>query len=77
MVLNLKRLKAERVAKGLSQEDMAKKLGWKNRATYAKRETGLVGLGADELAKIAEVLGYSANDLGIFFTINVPKRERE
>lgn len=77
MTLDLKRLKAERIAKGFSQEDMAKKLGWKNRATYAKRETGLVDLGADELARIAEILGYSKNDLGIFFTINVPNRERK
>lgn len=77
MTLDLKRLKAERIAKGFSQEDMAKKLGWKNRATYAKRETGLVDLGADELARIAEILGYSKNDLGIFFTINVPNRERQ
>ena len=56
---------------------MAKKLGWKDRVTYAKRESGIVNLGADELAKIAEVLGYSANDLGIFFTINVPNKERK
>lgn len=77
MTLNLKRLKAERIAKGYTQDEMAKKLGWKNRVTYAKRESGLVNLGADELAKIAEVLGYSANDLGIFFTINVPNKEQQ
>lgn len=72
MTLNLKRLKAERIAKGFTQDDMARMLGWKNRATYAKREVGIVDLGADELAKIAEILGYSADQLGIFFTISVP-----
>lgn len=76
MTLDLKRLKAERIAKGYTQDDMARLLGWKTRATYAKRETGIVDLGADELAQIAEILGYTKNDLGIFFTISVPKKER-
>lgn len=76
MSVDLRRVKAERVAKGYSQEYMAKMLGWKSRATYSKRETGKVSLGADELAKIASVLGFSNDELGIFFTITVPKRER-
>lgn len=76
MTIDLRRLKAERIAKGLSQEDMAELLGWKSRATYSKRETGRVNIGADELAKIADILGYSSNQLGIFFTVSVPKRER-
>lgn len=77
MLVNLNRVKAERIAKGYSQDDMAKKLGWKSRATYSKRETGRVSLGADELASIAEILGYSNDEIGIFFTLNVPKRERQ
>lgn len=76
MKLNLKRLRAERIAQGLSQEDMSNLMGWKGRGPYAKRENGLVNIGADELAHMAEILGYEAKDLGIFFTMNVPKRER-
>lgn len=76
MSLNLKRLRAERIAKGYTQDYMAQQMGW-NRATYAKRENGIVSLGADELARIADILGYTKNDLGIFFTINVPKKERK
>jgi len=76
MALDLLRLKAERVAKGLSQDEMARKMGWKTRTPYAKRENGIVNIGADELVKMASILGYSKNEFGIFFTTTVPKRER-
>ncbi len=76
MTLNLKRIKAERIASGLTQDEMAKKLGWSTRTPYAKRENGIVSIGADELGKIAKILGYSTNELGIFFTFNVPEKER-
>ena len=49
MELDLKRLKAERIANGLTQEDVAKAFG-KTRAWYAKRENGFIPIGADELA---------------------------
>ena len=42
MTVNHLRIKAERIAKGLTQDDMAKALGWSDRARYAKRENGLV-----------------------------------
>lgn len=74
MTIDLKRIKAERIAKGFTQDEMAEKLGWKTRTPYAKRENGLVRIGADELGCIAYVLGYSTNELGIFFTKNVPVR---
>lgn len=76
MTLDLLRIKAERIAKGYTQDEMAKKMGWANRTPYAKRENGIVGIGADELAKIANILGYDKNELGIFFTNNVPEKER-
>ena len=76
MTIDLKRLKSERVAKGFTQDEMAEKLGWKTRTPYAKRENGLVGIGADELGRIAYILGYTTNELGIFFTKNVPEEER-
>lgn len=73
MKLNLRRIKAERIAKGYSQDVVAKKMGWKSRVPYAKRENGLVQFGADELAKYGEILGYGVNELGIFFNKDVPK----
>lgn len=75
MTLNLKRLKAERMASGLSQDEMAERMGWKTRTPYAKRENGLVTIGADELIKMAQILGYGIDDIGIFFNQGVPKRE--
>lgn len=75
MTINLKRLKAERLANGLNQEEMAKRMGWKSRTPYAKRENGLVTIGADELVQMAEILGYNIDELRIFFNPSVPKRE--
>lgn len=76
MTLNLRRLRAERIAMGLTQDEMAERMGWKTRTPYAKRENGLVAIGADELAKMASILGYTKDQLGIFFTTNVPDKER-
>lgn len=77
MTVDLRRLKAERIAKGLTQDQMAELMGWNTRTPYAKRENGIISIGADELAKMAEILGYSRNDLGYFFKVNVPERERK
>lgn len=75
MSLDLKRLKAERIAKGLTQDEMAQAMGWNTRTPYAKRENGVVGIGADELVKMANILGYNENELGIFFRVSVPEKE--
>lgn len=72
---DLKRLKAERVAKGLSQEDIANALGI-TRTWYSRKENGHVSLSIEEFAKIIEVLGYDESDVHIFFKLNVDKRER-
>lgn len=77
MTIDHRRLKAERVAKGLSQEEMAKMMGWDSRTPWAKRENGLVSIGADELAKAAEVLGIPMSNLSIFFTSDVPEKEQK
>lgn len=76
-MLNLKRLKAERIARDFTQDDMAKLMGWKDRGAYAKRENGFVNIGADELMRMAEILGIEKHELGIFFTLSVPERERK
>lgn len=77
MSLNLKRLRAERIAKGLSQDDMAHAMGWSARGSYAKRENGIVSIGANELVKMAGILGYGPNELDLFFSQNVPEKERQ
>ena len=42
MVLNLKRLRAERIiACGITQDEMTQMMGWKTRTPYAKKKTGL------------------------------------
>lgn len=77
MTLNLKRLRAERIAKGMNQDEMAKAMGWRTRSSYAKRENGITTISATELVKMASILGYGANQLDLFFTDNVPNRERK
>lgn len=77
MTLNLKRLKAERIANDLTQDEMAALMGWKDRAVYAKRENGIVAVSADELVQMAEILGYSADELGLFFKPSVPDKQRQ
>lgn len=76
MVLDLKRLKAERIASGLTQEEVALKMGWADRAPYAKRENGIVPIGADELAKLGALFGYNRDQIGIFFKNDVPDKEQ-
>lgn len=77
MELNLRRIKAERIAKGYTQDVVAEKMGWKSRTPYAKRENGIVPFGADELAELGKILGYGVNELGIFFNKNVPEKEQK
>ena len=77
MTVNYRRLKAERIAKGLTQDEMAKKMGWDSRTPYAKRENGIVSLSADELIRAATILDIPLNNLEIFFTKDVPEKERD
>lgn len=72
----LKRLRAERIACGITQDEMAHKMGWKTRTPYAKRENGIVDIGANEFIKMAKILGYETNNLDIF-TQDVPEKERQ
>lgn len=71
MTVNYLRIKAERIAKGYTQDYMAEKMGWSDRARYAKRENGIVSFDADELIQVVHILGFSKDDLGIFFTDDV------
>ena len=66
-MINLERLKQSRIDNNLSQEKKTKKLNWKSRSQYSKRENGQVSLGADELIAIAKILGYDKKEVGYFF----------
>lgn len=71
MKLNLKRLKAERIAKGYTQEEMAEEMGWKSRASYVKRELGYIDIGVEDFVRIIGILGYDTKDISIFFDEDV------
>lgn len=70
MYVDTKRLRAERVAKGLTQAETAKRLKWTT-AKYARRESGTVGITADELVEIMKALGCDTiADIAVFFNPN-------
>ena len=69
---NVRRMKAERIAKGISLKEMSDKLGM-TKGTYSKKENGKIRVNVDDLAKIFEILELSEEDCGIFFTHSVSK----
>lgn len=75
MKVDLLRVKAERVAKGYTQAQMAERMGLA-RDQYNKRENGKISFSADELITLAVKLGYSNKDIGIFFKPTVPETQR-
>lgn len=66
MKVDLLRVRGERVAKGYTQAKMAELMGLA-RDQYNKRENGKISFSADELITLAGLLGYSRNEIGIFF----------
>lgn len=74
--LNLKRLRAERIAKGWDQAKFAHKLGM-SRTSYNKRENGLVNISIGELAKMMSILGFNKDNISIFFTQGVPNKKQK
>lgn len=50
------RIKQLRIEKGLSQRELALKLGYNDRSTISKIEAGLVDIGQSKIKEIAEVL---------------------
>lgn len=57
---NLKRLRQER---GMSQEELAKALGFKNRSSINKIEIGRSNIPTDLITRTAEILGVSPLEL--------------
>ncbi|MCH8657703.1 helix-turn-helix domain-containing protein [Staphylococcus lugdunensis] len=67
---NVKRMKAERIAKGISLSEMANKLEM-TPGTYSKKENGHIRINVDDLAKVIEILEIPQDKCGIFFTNKV------
>ena len=65
--INLKRLRTER---GMSQEELAKKLGYKGRSAINKIETGVNDMPREMVIRCADALGVSPLDL--FFYEQLP-----
>jgi len=57
------KLKELRTARGFTQAEMAKKLGYKGKSGYCMLENGRVRMTLEMAQKIAKVLGVDANDL--------------
>ena len=60
-------LRTIRKAKGMSQDELAKRLGYTNRSSINKIETGRSSIPTDKIALTAEVLGVSPLEL---FTVD-------
>ena len=58
-----KNIKAKRQELGLSQEELAKKVGYKDRTSIAKIETGKVDLSQSKIIEFANILGVSPSYL--------------
>ena len=57
--MNLALLKSERVRRGVTQEAMAKSLGFKDKSSYCLIEKGKTTISVETANKIAIILGFS------------------
>lgn len=70
--MNNKKLIEFRERKGYSQEQMAKILGYKNKASYCLIESGKTRMHIDLANKVSRVLELSDNEiLEVFFNLKV------
>lgn len=70
MYFNHNRLKGERIAKGLTVEEMANEIGV-SKGTYSKKENGKLPITVDEFAILFRKLELPIENVEIFFTHNV------
>ncbi|MCK1996833.1 helix-turn-helix domain-containing protein [Psychrobacillus psychrodurans] len=70
MEFNYNRLKAERVAKGFTVQEMADALGI-TKGTYSKKENGKITVTVEDFSLISNKLGIPIDQIGIFFSLNV------
>lgn len=74
MQFNYNRLKAERIAKGLTVQQMADELGV-SKGTYSKKENGKLPVTVEDFSVISNKLEIPVEQISIFFTLNVSKME--
>lgn len=75
MNFNLQKLRYERLSRKITQEHMAQALGI-TRGTYHKKENGNIKISVEEFSIILKTLGIPYEEVGNFFTYNVPEREQ-
>ena len=73
VILDLKKVKAERIAKGFTTKAMADFLNMKSRSSYTNRENGDIPMEVDTLLLIAKVLDCPLIN---FFGECVPDKEQ-
>lgn len=61
--INLDKLKELRQAKGITQKEMALKLGYKGKSGYCQLENGTVRMPLTQAKKIAEILNINMEEL--------------
>ncbi|BDH62156.1 putative Cro-like protein, phage associated [Lysinibacillus sp. PLM2] len=74
MKFNYNRLKAERIAKGLTVQQMADELGV-SKSTYSKKENGKLPVTVEDFSIISNKLQIPIEQISIFFTLNVSVSE--
>jgi len=74
MILDLKRVKAERIAKGFTTKAMADLLNMRSRSSYTNRENGDIPMEVNTLLLIAQAFDCP---MANFFIENVPDEEHK
>lgn len=72
MKFDLQRLKGERVARGITQAEMAHKIGISTNA-YWRKENGERDIGMEEFVKILNVLGILNEKKNLLKGMMIPK----
>lgn len=74
MKFNHNRLKAERIARGLTVQEMGEVIGV-TKGTYSKKENGKLPIDVDEFSLITNKFEIEREDIVIFFTLDVSEME--
>lgn len=72
MKFNHNRLKAERIARGFTVQEMGEVIDV-SKGTYSKKENGKLPINIDEFSLITNKFGLEREDIAIFFTLDVSK----
>ena len=65
--MNSERLKEARKKRGLTQDELAKKIGYASKSGYSFLETGKIGVSIELSKKIKEVLNLSDEEYSLIF----------